>query len=72
MPSPMVRPGNGTPCSMAELSCWKVASPFGCTVLETSVKAEIGTICPSAARTRKLRIWSTEERSVRGTCGITW
>ena len=52
MPSPMVRPGNGTPCSMAEFSCWKVASPLGCTVLLTVVKDDSGTMVPSAARTR--------------------
>ena len=30
--SPTVRPGNGTPWKVAELSCWKVARLLGCTV----------------------------------------
>ena len=46
MPSPMVRPGNGTPCSMAELSCWKVARPLGCTDWPTVMKDDSGTMVP--------------------------
>ena len=33
MASPTVRPGNGTPDSVAELSCWKLVRAFGCTDL---------------------------------------
>ena len=33
MASPTVRPGNGTPGRVAELSCWKLVSALGCTRL---------------------------------------
>ena len=35
MASPRVWPGNGTPCNVAAFNCWKVGSPFGCTLVVT-------------------------------------
>ena len=46
MTSPTVRPGNGTPCSVAELSCWKLVSAFGCTLSRMSTTVDSGTILP--------------------------
>ena len=46
MTSPTVRPGNGTPCSIAELSCWKLVSAFGCTLWRTSTTDDSGTMLP--------------------------
>jgi hypothetical protein len=43
MTSPRVRPGNGTPEIVAELSCWKVVSAFGWTVRWIEATAESGT-----------------------------
>ena len=43
MASPTVRPGNGTADSVAELSCWKLVSAFGCTVFVTVATLESGT-----------------------------
>ena len=44
--SPSVRPGNGTPDSVAELSCWKLVSALGCTFSETLATADSGTSSP--------------------------
>ena len=48
MASPMVRPGNGTPCSVAELSCWKLVSALGCTDCSTVATLDSGTSAPAA------------------------
>ena len=48
--SPSVRPGNGTPDSVAELSCWKLVSAFGCTFSVTLATAESGTSSPLLVR----------------------
>ena len=49
--SPTVRPGNGTPCRVAEFSCWKVVRLLGCTDWPTEMKDDRGTMSPFAART---------------------
>ena len=46
MASPTVRPGNGTADSVAELSCWKLVSEFGCTTLVTVATLDSGTSAP--------------------------
>ena len=46
MASPTVRPGNGTADSVAELSCWKLVSEFGCTTLVTVATFDSGTSAP--------------------------
>ena len=43
MASPTVRPGNGTAESVAELSCWKLVSAFGCTTFVTVATFDSGT-----------------------------
>ena len=68
----MVRPGNGTPWKVAELSCWKVARLLGCTVCSTRMKEESGTMSLLVVRTWYLSICSAVPRWSRGTCGITW
>ncbi len=50
MASPTVRPGNGTADSVAELSCWKLVSAFGCTTLVTVATLESGTSMPELVR----------------------
>ncbi len=50
MASPTVRPGNGTAESVAELSCWKLVSEFGCTTLFTDATLESGTSAPELVR----------------------
>ena len=50
MASPTVRPGNGTAESVAELSCWKLVSEFGCTTLVTDATLESGTKVPALVR----------------------
>ena len=54
MPSPMVRPGNGTAWKVAELSCWKVARLLGCTDWSRWMKDDSGTMSPEVVRTWKL------------------
>ena len=46
MTSPTVRPGNGTPCRIAELSCWKLVSALGCTDWRMSTTLASGTSLP--------------------------
>ena len=50
MASPTVRPGNGTADRVAELSCWKLVSAFGCTVFVTVATFDSGTSAPEAVR----------------------
>ena len=50
MASPTVRPGNGTAESVAELSCWKLVSEFGCTTFFTVATLESGTRVPALVR----------------------
>ena len=45
-----MRPGNGTADSVAELSCWKLVSAFGCTVLVIEATFDSGTSVPDAVR----------------------
>ena len=51
MASPTVRPGNGTPGRVAELSCWKLVSALGCTDWPTVATLDSGTSAPVLVRT---------------------
>ena len=51
MASPTVRPGNGTPDRVAELSCWKLVSALGCTDCSTVATLDSGTSAPVVVRT---------------------
>ena len=51
MASPMVRPGNGTPDRVAELSCWKLVSALGWTDCSTVATLDSGTSAPAVVRT---------------------
>ena len=51
MPSPTVRPGNGTAWKVAEFNCWKVARLLGCTDLSSVMKDDSGTMSPDVVRT---------------------
>ena len=49
--SPTVRPGNGTPWMVAELSCWNVVSVLGCTDCSMETTLASGTSAPELVRT---------------------
>ena len=51
MASPTVRPGNGTPDSVAELSCWKLGQRVRLHRLRTVAIVDSGTSSPEVVRT---------------------